>query len=347
MRKLELILEYIHKKRSIEVEDPKKLRIEINKLKEEKKVKAKINEEVDKNYEKERKKSKDFLNRYNVLMKKFIVSGKENTRLHIENAELKRKVKELEVNKELEATKELNKLKEEHSLHLKEIESRDETIKKLSKEIRSNKNEVKRLLSSIQEYKTEISKLLEEVHSKQSTIKELLNGTQKSDETEILKTLIKQIEIDKSNKQKEVVLLLNKVSNIEKQFIDLSNEYKLKVKECSLLKEEKDELRKELDKHLSSSVADGFKALMTLANVVLARLNGVHSITSKEKELIRGIFDENTKEMLEEIIRQQNEVKLYKDALKRLTTKQNIFLQGLNTTNVELLYKYRKMYMRC
>ena len=345
--KFELILAYVYKKKLLEVNDAKKLRIEVNRLREEKKVSARINEEIDKNYEKEKKKSKDFLNRYNALMKKFIVSGKENTKLHIDNAELERRVKELETNKQLEITEELNTLRQEHSLNLKEIEEKDKVIKKLSKEIRSNKNEIKRLLSAVQDYKTEISKLLEEVEVKQLTIKELLNASYKSEEVETLKSLIKQLELDKNNKQKEVLFLVNKISNIEKQFIDLRNEHQEKMKECLLLKEQKGELKKELDKHLSSSVADGFKALMTLANVILARSNGTHTITSKEKELIRNIFDENTKEMLEEIIKQQNEAKLYKDALRRLTNKQKVFLQSLNTANVDLLNKYRKMYMRC
>lgn len=354
--KLAQILVYVSKRRVCEAQQKdviRKLRTEISGLKEDKKSKSSQSKEIESNYEKERKRSKDYLNRYNTLMKKFINSGKENTKLHLENAELKRKVKELETNKELECMKmtaEFNALKEEHSSCLKEIKEKDENMKESSKEVRSSKNEIKRLLSEIQNYKAEVGKLVEEVQSKQNTIKELLGAIQSSeatvkasgketkraeaanrkkastDEIEALKSLVKQIETEK---QGEIIFLRNKILRLESELSTASSNYQETLNKYSLLRKERDELKKELDKQSSASTADGFKALMTLANVVLARSSGTQAITSKEKKLIREIFDENTQEMLEEIVKQQNEVKRYKDALRRLISKQKAFLEVL------------------
>lgn len=84
-------------------------------------------------------------------------------------------------------------------------------------------------------------------------------------------------------------------------------------------------LNDQLDKFQNANSLDGFKVLVSLANMILKREQSPPPISAREKQLINDIFDANSRAMIDEFSKQQQEGKLYREELRKMVAQKAIY----------------------
>jgi len=230
----------------------------------------------------------NLLKKYNELLKKYSELQDENSKLKNENGELKRKIIEL----------------------LGLIKIKDAIIENLKKELELAKQNIDRLMK-------ELEKLQNEMRAKDALF---------MDKMREMRQLFEEMRKEKEDKQKEIMILKEKLAQLEKELADLKNKLAQAMAELDILRSENEKLREDLDRYFSNDTLDGFKALVSLANMILARTKRPPPLSNKDKQLIKDIFDTNIKGMLDEIARQQEESKLYREELRKLLSQHDTYL---------------------
>lgn len=233
------------------------------------------------------------------LREKYYAVCDKNETLQKEKAELKKRLIILEGMKNLEE----GQLKE----ITEQLEAANEQNRMLAKKLSDSKLET---------HKNDIifgQKMVE----LQGIFKETLNEKENN-----YKIVLEELNKQKEEKQYQIIQLQGKCSDLEKA---LANSESL-LRQIEELTSQNKALTEQLEKGSSVNSIDGFRALMSLANMILGRTKRPPAISIKDKQLIREIFDTNTEAMLEEVGTLQQEGKLYREELRKLLAEKDQFI---------------------
>ena len=141
-----------------------------------------------------------------------------------------------------------------------------------------------------------------------------------ADKMQEVKAIFEEMRGEKEDKQKEVMLLTQKSHDLETRYGELKNalnessEQNLRlVSENSALN-----LKQQFSQYMSPEALDGFRALVSLANMILARAKRPPALSASDKQLIKDLFEGRTGELLEEISRLELSAKRYIRELRRV-----------------------------
>eukprot|EP01022_Parablepharisma_sp_SALTPOND_P013497 TRINITY_DN180_c0_g1_i1.p1 TRINITY_DN180_c0_g1~~TRINITY_DN180_c0_g1_i1.p1 ORF type:complete len:679 (-),score=117.01 TRINITY_DN180_c0_g1_i1:2269-4305(-) len=252
-----------------------------------------LRKEMEKRDEENKRKYNDMVNRYNALMNQYVNLEGENSKLRLENAELRRKIEEL----------------------LGLIKLKDSIIDSLKKDLEAAKEQIDKLLQ-------EIEKLKNSARGKDMLFAEKMKE---------MKQMFEEMRKEKDDKQKEIILLREKIAKLEKELADLKAKLAKALEDLSTLTAENEGLKDEVDRYFSAGTLDGFRALISLANMILARMKRPPPLSTKDKQLIKEIFDANIKGMLDEIAKLQEESKIYREEMRKLLSQKECFINFLKT----------------
>lgn len=194
------------------------------------------------------------------------------------------------------------------------VKLKDQQIDGLTKELNFAKQQIEELVKKLDQFASDI-------HNKDKNFAEKLTE---------FKGIFEEMKKEKEEKQKKIIEQQDKLkeyennlNNLQEKIRQLEEEKKILLNENEKLNAENEKLNAEIEKYFSPEAIDGFQALVSLANMILARSNRPPSLSIKEKDLIQEIFNANIKVMLKEIDNLQQENKILKEELRNLVNQNN------------------------
>ena len=190
----------------------------------------------------------------------------------------------------------------------KEIIELKATIKLKDDEAIALNNAVQHLNTVLNETKTQLEKITQDSHKKD------LAFTQQMAE---IKSIFNEMREEKKEKQEEVNKYITYIEELNKKLKDLTDVN-------NNLKEEKDSLMRETERLKLSSSSNEFKAMISLANIILTRSKSPPLLSQKELDLIKYLFEGNVKELLEEIRVLQQKLKVLTEEVKEVIASKSV-----------------------
>eukprot|EP00826_Nyctotherus_ovalis_P003657 TRINITY_DN10754_c0_g2_i4.p1 TRINITY_DN10754_c0_g2~~TRINITY_DN10754_c0_g2_i4.p1 ORF type:complete len:621 (-),score=152.66 TRINITY_DN10754_c0_g2_i4:70-1932(-) len=221
--------------------------------------------------------------------------------------ELENKINEL-LNKLTIAAKDkgLNeKLKEEHT---RSIKLKDEKISELD-------NEVQKLNADLIEAKAQTEKLTQDARKRDLTFAQQM--------TEV-KGIFHEMRSEKERKQQELNTQQSLINSLKQHITELNTKLTQADNVVATLKNENEDLLKETERLKLTSSSNEFKAMVTLANIILARSKNASSLSPKEVEMIKYLFNGNIRELLEEIDNLQKELKVLGEEVREIIASKGV-----------------------
>lgn len=213
----------------------------------------------------------------------------------------------------LEKMKEIEALKREN-FGLKE------NLFELQGQVKQKDEEISSLKSELLYAKNRLNKLIEDARIKDQVFVEKMGE---------MKQTIEELMKEKAEKQNQIIKLNEKCADLEKRLAEALANHENALKDVEELKKQNEELKEQIKKFIDANSADGFKALLSLANMIIARTKRPPPISTRDKQLIKDIFDTNTKAMLDEISKLQEEGKLYREELRKMVAQKGIYQSKL------------------
>ncbi len=253
-----------------------------------------LKREMQRRDEEAKRRYDELLKRYNELWRRWNDLMDENARLRQENAELRRRIEEL----------------------LGLLRLKDEQIEALKKDL-----ELARL--QMEQMRRQIDRLDSELKNKDLQFAEKMRE---------LKQLFEAMRAEKEEKQREIAQLKERCSALERQIAELRGMLEKANRTIKDSEEDNGRLRDQLEKYLGTDSFDGLRALISLANMILARTKRPPPLSARDKQLIKDLFDVNTRGILDEIARLQDETKLYREELRKQMAQRETFANMLKAT---------------
>ncbi len=131
-----------------------------------------------------------------------------------------------------------------------------------------------------------------------------------------VKTMFTDMREEKQGKQAEILVLRQRCAELEKLVAGLRTTLAAAQTQIKGLSEQNRGFESRFERYMNP--VDGFRALISLANLVLGKAKSSPQLSTKDKQMINDIFTGGAKEMLEEITRLQQEGKAMREELRRL-----------------------------
>ncbi len=222
----------------------------------------------------------------NELLAKLAESGKHTEGVEKENTALKQKTVEL----------------------LGIIKLKDDQLNSLRQDLELARQQLQELLNKI-------DKLIQDSHAKDLLF---------ADKMREMKAIFEDMLKEKEQKQKEIILLTQRISDLEKLISELKAALCAAQAENDTLRQNNAQLLAELDEIRSPEKVDGFKAMVALANMILARTKRPPPLSQQEKDAIKHVFEGHISELLEEIGNLRDEGKFLREELRKCIAEKNI-----------------------
>ncbi len=247
---------------------------------------------------------------------KKLIEELERLRQEMERREQEHRRREQELLKQIEdLTRRVAQLEKENGELRRKIAEllgilrlKDELIAALRHDLDLARQQIAALLAKI-------DKLMEELRNKDMIFAEKMKE---------MKAIFEEMRREKEEKQKEIILLRNRVAELEAKVAELKAEIERLLAQIRDLTAENESLRGQLEKYMSPEALDGFRAMIALANMVLARSKRPPPLSNTDKQLIKDIFDNGSREMLDEIARLEDELKVCKEELRRVLSERQL-----------------------
>ncbi len=236
--------------------------------------------------EQSRRREEELRQQINGLLSRLQEKENEKANMERENAALRQKVAEL----------------------MGIIRLKDQQIAALRKDLELARQQIEDLLSRM-------DKLVLEAHNKDLAFAEKMKE---------MKGIFDEMRKEKEDKQKEIQLLRQRIAELEKLVASLRAALDAANAQIQSLTSENERLEIQLEKYMSPEAMDGFRALVMLANMILARTKRPPALSLKDRQLIKDIFDSNTREMLEEIGRLEQEGKIMREEIRKLLSERAV-----------------------
>jgi len=201
-----------------------------------------------------------------------------------------------------------SKLSNENSIMKRQLIELIGIIKVKDEQLQNLKRELEKLKAQLSDLLAKIDKMAKEAYAKDKLFVEKMR-----DMKEMFDELLKE----KDAKIQEIKVLAQKIADLEKIISDLKRELeRLKIENENLFNNN-DVLTREIERLKSPESLDGFRAMVSLANMILARTKRPPPLSQKDKDLIKDIFSGNVGELLEIIGKSEQENKILKEEVRR------------------------------